>query len=185
MARIAVAIAIWVGGRKPHGLPLLKWEMNGPGWDFGRQVVRTYSYPYYYRARRLGTIDDPTTMKYGWHSSREAKLELLTSYDRAIAHGGYVNHSMFALDEMLTYIYLPDGGIGPAGLVEESKSARATHGDCVIADALTLDEDDAPVSKLDSTVLAPFGSFEQQMRQTLGKKKQDKKISWKMKFDFR
>lgn len=185
MARIAVAIAIWVGGKKPHGLPLMKWEMNGPGWDFGRQIVRKFSYPFYYRKRVIGKLGDNTTDSYGWHSSREAKLELLTFYDRAIAHGGYINHSGFALDEMLTYIYLPDGGIGPAGLVEESKSARATHGDCVIADALTLEDADAPVCKPDSAVTAPVGSFEHQMKKVLDKKKKDKKISWRMNYDFR
>ncbi len=78
--------------------------------------------------------------KYGWHSSTEAKFELLTAYDRALAHGGYINHSEFGLNEMEMYIYLKDGGIGPACLVAENSAAKKTHGDVVIADALTIDE---------------------------------------------
>jgi hypothetical protein len=96
-----------------------------------------------------------------------------------------VNHSFFALDEALTYIYLPDGGIGPAGLVEESKSARKTHGDCVIADALTLDDDDAPVDTKDVKLRAPERSCGYRMEKILEKKKSSGKLSWKMNYDFR
>jgi hypothetical protein len=184
LARIAVALALWVGGRKPHGLPLLKWEMNGPGWDFGRQIVKKFSYPYYFKKRILGKAIDDVTDKYGWHSSREAKLELLTLYDRAMAHGGYINHSEFALDEMFTYIYYDDGGIGPAGLVEESKSARLTHGDSVIADALTLEEDDAPVTKSDNNISVPENSCGGRMKKIMDKKKAAKKLSWRNNFNF-
>jgi hypothetical protein len=188
MARIAIAIALWVGGRKPSGLPLLKWEMNGPGWDFGRQIVKIYAYPFYYKNRKIGVVNQPanqTNVSYGWHSSADAKLELLTRYDRALAHGGYVNHSLFALDEALTYIYLPDGGIGPAGLIEESKSARKTHGDCVIADALSLDDDDAPADTQNIKIRAPERSCGYRMEKILEKKKNSGKIRWKMNYDFR
>jgi hypothetical protein len=189
LARIAIALAIWVGGKKPHGIPLLKWEMNGPGWDFGRQVVKIYSYPYFYREKKIGTVSqgpvNNNTIKYGWHSSADAKFELLTRYDRALAHGGYVNHSIFALDEALSYIHNSDGSVGPAGLVEESKSARKTHGDCVIADALTLDEDDAPVDTKEVQMKIPENSAGYRMKKILDKKKQSSKISWKMNYDLR
>ena len=55
-----------------------------------------------------------------------------------MAHGGYINHCVWALEEMKLYIHYSNGGIGPACLLEENASARKTHGDCVIADALTL-----------------------------------------------
>jgi len=46
MARIAMALALWIGGRKK--LPFLKWDMNGdPGYDFGKIVVKQFHYPYY------------------------------------------------------------------------------------------------------------------------------------------
>jgi hypothetical protein len=141
-ARIAVALAIWVGGRTR--LPFLKWENNGPGWDFGRYVVRKWFYPFYYRAKRPGGINDKKTRLYGWQSGRREKEELLREYDRVLAHGGYVNPSRFALEEARQYVYFPDGGVGPACLVEEDASARKTHGDCVIADALTIEDTDVP-----------------------------------------
>ncbi len=140
MARIVVAMAIWCGGRKPKSLPFLKWEKNGPGLDFGKLVVKDFRYPYFYRDIKPGKTTDKKTDKYGWHSSRDSKRELLAAYDRAIAHGGYVNHSEFGLEEMKNYIEYPDGGIGPAELVEENSSAKKTHGDVVIADALTIDD---------------------------------------------
>ncbi|KKL13180.1 hypothetical protein LCGC14_2528330, partial [marine sediment metagenome] len=53
----------------------------------------------------------------------------------ALAHGTFINPSPMALNEAETYIYYA-GGIDPACLIEESASARKTHGDRVMADAL-------------------------------------------------
>jgi len=136
-ARIACAIALWVGGRSHGRLPLMVWEANGPGWEFGREVVLKYGYPNYYRDKQTGTVSEKTTKKYGWHSSPEKKEVALGAYRAALAHGGIINHSIAALDEALTYIRYSSGGIGPANLVEESEAARKTHGDRVIADMLT------------------------------------------------
>jgi len=138
MARIVVALALWCGGRR--GLPLLKWEMNGPGWDFGRIVVKKYHYPFYYRDMKHGNVSDKATKKYGWHSSINAKFELLTEYDRALSNGTYFNPSEWGLNEAKMYVHYDSGGIGPACMVEENASARKTHGDVVIADALTIGE---------------------------------------------
>ena len=138
LARIACALALWVGGSRKNARPLMIWEANGPGWDFGRQVVKTYVYPNYYRDRQIGTVVEKRTKKYGWHSSKDKKEIMLSGLRRAYAHGGFVNHSNEALDEALMYIYYSGGTIGPAVLVEESESARKTHGDRVIADGLCL-----------------------------------------------
>jgi len=136
-ARIACALAIWIGGKTKR--PLLIWEANGtPGWDFGRQIVRIYKYPSYYIDHTTGVISEKTGKKYGWNSSREKKSEALGIYRRAIAHGGIINHSHEALDEMLTYVHYAGGGIGPACLLEESAEAKKCHGDRVIADMLCL-----------------------------------------------
>ena len=138
MARIVVALAIWCGGRRK--LPFIKWEKNGPGYDFGKIMVKKYHYPFYYRDVKHGNIRDKQTKKYGWQSTTEAKFELLTAYDRALANGTYINPSEWALNEAKMYVHLDSGGIGPACLVEENASARKTHGDVVIADALTIGE---------------------------------------------
>jgi hypothetical protein len=76
--------------------------------------------------------------------SRESKYILLSAYDKVLAYGGYINRSAIALEEARTYMHYSNGGIGPAGLMMESASAKKTHGDRVIADALTLDDRDVP-----------------------------------------
>lgn len=146
MAKTVTALALWVGGRRK--LPFLKWEMNGPGWDFGRMMVKTYHYPYYYRNRKPGDSKERKLKQYGWHSSRSQKDVLLDAYDRVLAGSKYINHSIWALEEALNYVYYDDGGCGPAEFVEETVSAKKTHGDCVIADALTIDDSDMGQGKL-------------------------------------
>jgi hypothetical protein len=136
LARIAVAACLWAGGRNR---PLLIWENNGdPGFDFGRQVTHIYNYPNIYFDRAVGRRSEKVGKRYGWRSSPEKKAAALGSLRRAYAHGQFINHDAKALDEALTYIHYENGGIGPAELVEESASARKTHGDRVIADMLAL-----------------------------------------------
>ncbi|GAG11508.1 unnamed protein product, partial [marine sediment metagenome] len=92
MARIAIALAIWCGGRPPRRLPFLKWENNGPGWDFGKIVVRDFNYPYYHTKVKPGMIIDKKAKNYGFQTNPQSKYELLALYDRILAHGGYINH---------------------------------------------------------------------------------------------
>jgi hypothetical protein len=137
-ALLAAGAAVWFGGSQRGNRPLMIWEANGdPGIEFGKVIVRELQYPNYYMDRnavdKLGSV---RPRKYGWHSSTEKKEELLSDYRRSLAHGTFINPSEEALNEMETYVYLPGGGIGPAFLLEESASARKTHGDRVIADAL-------------------------------------------------
>ena len=178
-ARIVIALALWVGGRTK--LPFLKWENNGPGWDFGRYVVRKWFYPFYYRAKRPGGVSEKKTRLYGWQSGRREKEELLREYDRVLAHGGYVNPSRLALEEARQYIYFPDGGIGPACLIEEDESAKKTHGDRVIADALTLDDNDVQGGQRPE-IPVPERSAAWRKKQLTEKKKRTKKFAH---FDFR
>ncbi len=169
LARIAVAAAIWFGGTR--GRPLVIWEMNGPGWDFGRVLVKKYKYPNYYIDRATGTVSEKRGKKYGWHSSREKKEQLLGMLRRAYAHGGFFNHSAEALEEALTYVYFSDGSLGPAGLVAENASARLTHGDRVVADALTLlGVEDAP-HKVPTGPPTPMRSMGARRKLALAKKK--------------
>jgi hypothetical protein len=181
MARVAVALAIWCGGRKPKGLPFIKWEKNGPGIDFGKQMVKAFTYPYCYYMDKQGDRGTKKLSKYGWHSSRDSKFELLTEYDRALAHGGYINHSIFGLGEMEMYINYKDGGIGPAELVSENASAKKTHGDVVIADALTIDSKEFGKTKHAGPGFAP-GSVGARKKAKMKKKKKSR--SWRGSFDF-
>lgn len=184
MARVVAALALWCGGALPHRLPFLKWEMNGPGWDFGRIMVTQFEYPYYYRMKQSGVVNGgKMTAKYGWHNHPDTKNELLMKYDRVVAHGGFINHSDFALDEAMYYIHYPNGGVGPAALVEENSSATKTHGDCVMADALTLDEDEAPAIRQTANITPPPGSCDYRYQQRVRAKKQIGK--YRQRYDFR
>lgn len=183
MARIVVALAIWCGGRNPRRLPFLKWENNGPGWDFGRIIVKEFKYPYYYRRIKSGKVTDKKTLSYGWHSSPQSKFELLSFYDRMLAHGGYINHSEYGLRQMKLYIHYPGSGIGPACLVEENESARKTHGDVVIADALTLDDSELPKIKHEGPQ-PPVNSCGYRRNQVLKKQKELKNQSWRKSYNF-
>ena len=179
-AKISIAIALWVGGRRK--LPFKKWEKNGPGLDYGKLMVKEWNYPYYYKDVKIGNVRDRKSKRYGWQSSPDAKKELLETYDRLLATGGYTNHSVWALNEVKLYVYYPDGGIGPAHLVKEDQSAKKTHGDCVIADALTLDDKDIPKGKLRDNVIMPERCFATRMKDY--KESRKKKLDWRRKFDF-
>lgn len=184
MARIVIALAIWCGGRPPRKLPFLKWENNGPGWDLGRIIVREFSYPYYHTKDKPGQVVDQNKKKsYGFQTNPQSKYELLALYDRVLAHGGYINHSKEALKEARTYIHYAGGGVGPAELVEESSSARKTHGDRVIADALTLDNRELPKSK-HTGPKAPANSFGARFDKAMKQRKAMKTKSWRKPYRF-
>jgi len=136
LAKSVVAATIWCGGTRR---PFVIWENNGdPGFDFGRQLVNVYKYPDIYFDKQVGTTREKVGKRYGWRSSSEKKAIALGILRRAYANGTFINHSEAALNECLMYVYYPGGGVGPADLIKESDSARKTHGDRVIADALLL-----------------------------------------------
>lgn len=141
-APICMAIALWFGGKKGKDLPFLKWEMNGPGWDFGRKVVQKYMYPFYYKTVTLGKTIEKQTESYGWHNNTERKFILLSTYAASLTNGKFVNRSKAALDEATKYVHLKGGGIGPAALEYENKNAKKTHGDRTMADALANDDEE-------------------------------------------
>jgi hypothetical protein len=185
LARIAAALALWVGGARKNGRPFTIWEANGPGWDFGRQFVKVYGYPFYYMDSIAGQVGEKKTRKYGWHSTREKKEEALGMLRRAYAHGGFLNHSAQALDEALTYIYYDGGGIGPAALQKESDAARKIHGDRVIADMLALvGLGDSPIPSSKETE-PPVDSFAARRRRYVQRRKEQRAHVERTRFDHR
>lgn len=180
LARIACAAALWVGGKSRA---LIVWENNGdPGFDFGRQLVHTYNYPNIYFDRQPGTVAEKKGKRYGWRSSPEKKAQALGQLRRAYAHSGFINHSEEALDEAATYISFPNGGLGPAELVEENESARKTHGDRVIADTMCIvGVEEAPKNR-GSAPNYPHRSIGHRMKQW---KREKKSRQRKDRFDFR
>lgn len=136
-AKIAAAIALWVGGRNRR--PLLVWENNGdPGFDFGNQITKVFRYPNIYFDKQSGTLREKRGKRYGWRSSPEKKAAALGILRTAYSIGKFINHSEQSLEECLSYVHYEGGGIGPAELLAESDSARKAHGDRVIADTMCL-----------------------------------------------
>lgn len=138
-ARIAAASALWFGGSQRGNRPFLIWESNGdPGIYFGKMLIQDLLYPSYYMDRHApGQLHLKRSKKYGWHSNPIKKAEVLGDLHRAYMQGTFTNPSAESIDEAGTYIRIGQQ-IVPAVLQTESESARATHGDRVIADALAL-----------------------------------------------
>ena len=154
LARYAVALCRWFGGRRPC---LLGWEANGPGGIFGLEVFRL-GYGAVLGAdggRRHWRPEEGV----GWHSTRERKLDLLGDLRRALGRDELVLHDEAAVTELEQYIYYPSGAVGPSGLVEETQGARAAHGDRVIAAAgLLLCLAEQPPAEA-AAASPPAGSF--------------------------
>lgn len=172
-AMIAAASAIWFGGSQRGHRPFIIWEANGdPGIYFGKMLVQVLQYPNYYLDRHVvNKLSTKRPRQYGWHSSPDKKGDLLMEYRRALAHGTFINPSVKALEEAETYVSFTGNEIGPAFLREESASARKTHGDRVIADALCHKGISESSIKVCRTIEPPQNSF--------GKRYQD----WKKRQD--
>ena len=144
LARLCAIAGIWFGS-KAGGYALVVPERNGPGATFIKELDKL-GYGNIYLERRQGTVSDKATQKYGWHSSETSKPILLGVYRRELARDTFINPCEEALSESEEYIYYESGSIGPARLLNESANARATHGDRVIADALTCIGDEEVTS---------------------------------------
>jgi len=170
-ARTLIAIALWCGGRSPRNLPLMIWEKNGPGWEVGREIVKIYQYPYYWREKKTGTKAESETDKYGWQNNSGNNEIVMGNYLRLFETGEYVEPSIACLEEMKNYITYPDGTIGPASLVMESQAAKKAHGDRPRATSLMLlGFENTPKIK-SPKVTAPAGSFGDRMNKILKAKK--------------
>jgi len=172
-ALIAAASAIWFGGSQRGHRPFIIWEANGdPGIYFGKMLVRELQYPNYYLDRHtVNKIGVKRPRQYGWHSSSDKKDELLSEYRRALDHGTFINPSLLALNEAETYVYFSGGRIGPASLQKENESARKTHGDRVIADALCHFGMQQSGIKVCRTLEAPKNSFGARYRKHMDRQK--------------
>jgi len=189
-APIIVAAALWVGGAKAGkaslgGLPYLRWEDNGPGWDLGRIMVKKYFYPNYATHETVGKVTTRKQSGYGYHASTRAKFEIMSAYASALDRGEFINRSIEALDEALDYVNLPNGGVGPSRFIQESSTARATHGDRVIADALTIEDNCLPAKPEKQKPQIPVNSAGYRFTQAIrAKRKHDAEMRGRREFNF-
>lgn len=141
LADLACAVGKSVFGGS-SGQAYICWEANGPGEGWFRNLLRNEYYRIYYQ-RREGSKGERRGRKYGWHSTRTAKIDRLGDLRAAIAdtprHARRIKICSHAgLDEMMRYIYMDDGSVGPDSQVDLVSGARANHGDRVIAYMVAL-----------------------------------------------
>lgn len=125
-----------------YDMALLGWEVNGPGEDWHKDLLR-HDYTFLYHRRQVGRRVEKRTKEYGWRSGRKEKRVLLTRLRRAMTRGGEEDgvtiRSRLGLGEMLEYRYFDDGSIGPSRtykgnpMADETSGAREAHGDRVVA----------------------------------------------------
>lgn len=180
-ARTVIALALWCGGSKPQSLPFLKWENNGPGWDLGRIIVKTFRYPHYYISDKVGIVGEKKTDKYGFHTGRESKVLLLRAYERALLQGKTINHDKRSLEQAKYYIHYEGGGVGPAELNDKKQAEMLLHGDRVMADALTTEDHEVSEPK-QKKLTAPWRSFAWRQREWM--RQQRKPKGWRQPYDF-
>jgi hypothetical protein len=132
LARIAVALGHWLGGER--GCAFLIWEANGAGGRFGQEVCRRLGYPWTFKH-----VDEKTQKQGkwdGWHSNPQRKRDMLGLTRKAWARSEQIVLSETVLEQAQDYVFLNSGDIGPIEMAEIEGSARATHGDRVIATGL-------------------------------------------------
>ena len=175
MAVLVARAGIWFGGLRPPAF--IVWENNGPGGIMGRKLVGM-SYPTFYRQRSESLVRSKKTPRWGWHSSKEQKIQLLGLYRDALRRDDIINPCVESLDEAADYIYDPSSGTPiPSVLREETAGGRSLHGDHVIADALCwLGKQEMPAGN-NSTMRAPAGSYAD--RRAKGKRKKRLADPWK------
>ena len=126
-ARYVVATARKFGEAK------IAWEANGPGREFGDEVMRQQYGHIYYRTNIATKLRSQFP---GWVNLPAEKQSLFGAYRRALAETTFMNRSRDAIKECFKYATNADGtpeyqGGGPAlGKIGQS------HGDLVVADCL-------------------------------------------------
>lgn len=135
-AAAVVALARWFAKKKPYK-PLIIWEANGPGRQFGSRVTELDYWNIYYK-RHDESLKKKVTLVPGFYTTRESKLVLIGDYRNAVESGNCVNRSKIALEETLEYVFAQNGSIVHTKSISkiDPSGASSNHGDRVIADAL-------------------------------------------------
>jgi len=164
-----IAIARWfkqVSGRSP----LIIWEANGPGRQFGARIMEL-GYGEIYLRQNDDSIKRKVSDIPGWAPTKQGKLVLLGSYRSAVESQRLINRSRQALEETLEYVILPDDRVihQMAGSELDPSGASASHGDRVMADALAwkIMSDRRVILKNEEPTEIPVGSlaWRQKMRE--------------------
>jgi hypothetical protein len=134
-ARTVCALRQWFRG--PSGPAHLVPEANGPGQGFLKTMLALMPTRIYMRVN----VDQRVSKKGkvpGWWSGKKEKRVLLETYQAALAESTFINRSRLAVAECRNYVYIDGDTIEHNRAVDsmDPTSAKANHGDRVIADAL-------------------------------------------------
>jgi len=184
-ANTVIALRKWFASE--NGEAFVIWERNGPGYQFGKHFMDRSPHRVYYK-EALDQYGAKVTKSPGWHSGKAEKKFLLGEYGKAIVKGYMINRCASALDEMLHYVYLPDGKVehDRSKSTLDPTSSGENHGDRVIADALAwrmvrssvlanTDEDGVKKKNVVHKVLPGSMAWRMEM---IDRKNQERQESW-------
>lgn len=137
-ADMVAMLGWWLGAGGGKGAALVVPENNGPGGIFMNRLA-ALEYPHIYRHIPTGKSVEKATRQLGWHSNPVEKLAKLGQYAQALMSGRIQNRSRYALEQCQQYVYLKSGSVGPGTMEAADGSAKAVHGDIVIADMLGVE----------------------------------------------
>lgn len=133
-ARYTVAICRFFGDA------FLCWEQNGPGREFGREIMRLGYKNIYRRDKSTDVVSSKKSEKVGWWSARETKRSLLAEYQTALMTFAMRVRSAPSIDELGSYVYnasgYPEHSRSAASASPDPSGVKDNHGDRVIAYAL-------------------------------------------------
>jgi hypothetical protein len=133
-ARACVALMLWIGGSRPA---LIVPENNGgAGGTFINELVEL-KWRNIYHQRSYTTKGRERSLTLGWNSTRKSKGVLLGMLRQSWERDDIEIPSVESYDEAEMYVFTGTGALEPAEVAHDA-TARATHGDRVIADALMV-----------------------------------------------
>jgi hypothetical protein len=130
LARIAAAVGKWFEG-EDFGPAVINFERNGPGEEFGAQLVQKLRYPNVW-------VEKPGSGVYGWFKSQSGEIgvKAFGIHREMLTEGDLIERSAACADEMRHYQYT---GVSTTPVhassihTEDPSGAKANHGDRVIA----------------------------------------------------
>jgi len=113
----------------------LIWEANGPGREFGDEIVTKLGFNKVFRRRSI--IGEKKRAEFpGWYSTEEEKISAFGAYRRALAEETLINRDNYAIKEAQKYITNDKGVPEYRGEGLNLNKVGQSHGDIVVADVL-------------------------------------------------
>lgn len=129
VARLMAIAAVWFGGESE---PLIGWEANGPGNEFGDELIGL-GYGSLYRHRPSGKTRKAEAAHYGWVSNRQSLIDACANLRDGMATDEIRFRSERVIADLGKLVWTPTGGIEHGDLQGDETGAKATHADFATA----------------------------------------------------